>query len=127
LSARLQTGISDMDGEMKSYGFPRWVHTLVIGRRPKRTLLRIAVLVVTTFVVFKFIVIPIRVEGISMSPNYRDGSINFINRLAYSHSKPRRGDVVGVRLAGEHLMFMKRNCRAARRNGFLSGRQTLYK
>jgi signal peptidase I len=98
-----------MDGETKSRSLPRWFHTLVVGRRPKWTLIRVAIIVLTAFVLLKYVVIPIRVTGISMSPNYRDGSINFINRLAYLHSKPQRGDVVGVRLhAGEHVMYMKR-------------------
>ena len=98
-----------MDGQTKTEVVPRWVRTLVIGRRPKWTLIRIAIVVISTFVLLEFVVIPIRVTGISMSPTYADGSINFINRLAYVHSKPQRGDVVGVRLeAGQHRMYMKR-------------------
>jgi len=98
-----------MDGETKSYGFPQWLRTMVVGRRPKWTLVRIATLVLTTVLLYEFVIIPIRVAGISMAPTYRDGTINFINRLAYLRSKPQRGDVVGVRLgAGEHLMYMKR-------------------
>jgi signal peptidase I len=98
-----------MDGETKNSTFPRWFHTLVLGRRPKWTFVRIAIIVVTTVVLLKFVVIPIRVTGISMSPTYADGSVNFINRRSYVHDKPKRGDVVGVRLkAGEHIMYMKR-------------------
>jgi signal peptidase I len=98
-----------MDGEAKSDVLSRWVRTAVIGRRPKWTLVRVTVVVLTAFVLLEFVVIPIRVTGISMSPTFTDGSINFINRLAYLHSKPQRGDVVGVRLqAGQHLMYMKR-------------------
>jgi signal peptidase I len=66
-------------------------------------------------VVFKLILLPIRVSGISMFPTYKDRSINFVNRLAYVRHKPRRGDVVGIRVAGSDtpgrapgLMFMKR-------------------
>jgi len=43
-----------------------------------------------------------------MLPTYKENGINFINRLAYVWSQPRRGDVVGIRLAGVHIMFMKR-------------------
>ena len=96
-----------MDGETKKNGFPQWFHTMVIGRRPKWTLVRIALLVLTTVILYKFVVIPIKVTGISMSPTYRDGSINLINRLAYRTAKPQRGDVVGVRFkSGE--MYLKR-------------------
>src|SRR5277367_6731550 len=86
-----------------------------IGRHPKATLARIIVLVVTCVVVFKFVLLPIRVEGISMLPAYKDRSIQFINRLAYVGREARRGDVVGIRLAGTNVfyrtpgvMYMKR-------------------
>jgi signal peptidase I len=87
---------------------PRWVRIAVIGRNPKVTLVRVAVLIATCFVVFKFILLPARIEGISMLPTYRDRSVNFVNRLAYRWHEPRRGDVVGIRLAGPHVMYMKR-------------------
>ena len=79
-----------------------------MGRRPKVTLVRIAVLVVTSFVVFKFILLPIRVEGISMMPTYKDRSWNLVNRLAYLRHGPLRSDVVSIRLAGPHVMYLKR-------------------
>ena len=36
--------------------------------------------------------LPIRVQGASMLPTYKDG-VNFINRLAYVSHQPRRGDL----------------------------------
>ena len=82
---------------------------VLIGRKPKRTLARIVVLVVVSFVVFKFVLVPIRVQGGSMLPTYKDHGVNFVNRLAYLFHEPRRGDVVAIRtLAGEHVMYMKR-------------------
>ncbi len=87
---------------------PHWLRVLAIGRRPKFTLIRIAVLVVTCFVTFKFILLPIRVEGISMLPTYHEHQFNAVNRLAYVRHEPRRGDIVSVRLAGTSIMFMKR-------------------
>jgi len=87
---------------------PRWLRIVVIGRNPKATLVRVAVLIVASFVVFKYILLPIRVEGISMLPTYRDRSVNFVNRLAYFRHEPRRGDVVSIRLAGLHRMYLKR-------------------
>src|SRR5690349_225164 len=87
---------------------PSWVRTVVIGRNPKRTLVRIVVMVATCFIVAKFVLLPIRVEGVSMLPTYKTRGVNFINRLAFTFHEPRRGDVVAVRLAGEHVMFLKR-------------------
>ena len=44
-----------------------------------------------------------------MLPNYKDRSVNIVNRLAYLLHAPRRGDVVAIRSeAGEHLMYLKR-------------------
>ena len=78
---------------------PRWVRIAVIGRNPKATLVRVAVLIVTSFVVFKFILLPIRVEGISMLPNYKDCSWNLVNQFAYLRHEPQRRDVVGIRFS----------------------------
>lgn len=85
-----------------------WVRILLIGRSPRRTLMRIVIWVVTCFVVTRFVLLPIRVEGVSMLPTYKENRVNFVNRLAYIHSAPKRGDVVAIRLAGPSIMYMKR-------------------
>ena len=93
---------------------PHWLQVLAIGRRPRTTLIRIAVLVVGCLVTFKFFLLPIRVDGISMEPTYHTGQVNCINRLAYLRHEPRRGDIVSVRLskpdglANPSILFMKR-------------------
>ena len=91
-----------------------WLQVLTVGRRPKTTLIRIAVLVVACVVTFKFVLLPIRIDGISMQPTYHTGQVNCINRLAYLRHEPQRGDIVSVRLsapeglANPSIMFMKR-------------------
>ena len=85
-----------------------WLSVITFGRNPRNTLIRSAVFVVVCVVLFHFILLPVRVDGISMLPTYKNHSINFSNRLAYLWHEPRRGDVVTVRLAGYHVMFMKR-------------------
>jgi signal peptidase I len=104
--ARNQAGQSNV--HPRQSWLPRWLQIVVIGRNPKVTLVRVAVLIVTCIVVFNFILLPARIEGISMLPTYQDRSVNFVNRLAYRWHEPRRGDVVGIRLAGPHVMYMKR-------------------
>ena len=59
---------------------PLW-RRLVYGRSLKRTLLRAALLMSVAFVVFRFILIPVRIEGDSMAPTYRDGGVNFIGAI----------------------------------------------
>ena len=49
-----------------------------------------------------------RAEGISMLPTYQSGSLNLVNRLAYLNQKPSRGDVVAIKLAGPHVLYVKR-------------------
>jgi len=97
--AQVQAGSSQV-GREQSW-LLRWLRILVIGRHPRRTLVRVVALIVTSFVVFKFVLLPIRVEGISMLPTYQDHSVNFVNRLAYLRHEPRRGDVVSIRFDRE--------------------------
>src|SRR5664280_1406482 len=104
-STEMPGGVSD-----RSNG---WVRTVVIGRNPKRTLIRIVVLVSLCFLIREFVLLPIRVIGPSMLPTYKEGGINFVNRLAYLRSGPQRGDVVAIRLSNRNLlppsiMFLKR-------------------
>lgn len=93
--------------------WPGWMRIVLIGRDPKRTLMRAAVLAVVCFLFFKFfffkvIILPVRIEGSSMFPTYHDQGRNYVNKLAYWHSQPQRGDIVSIRMAGEHVMFLKR-------------------
>jgi signal peptidase I len=86
-----------------------WLQVITVGGSPRRTFIRIAILIPVCYVLFHFILLPVRVDGISMEPTYRDRSFNLVNRLAYLRHEPRRGDVVSVRaFAGMHLMLMKR-------------------
>jgi len=80
----------------KTVKVPPWLARIVIGRRPKWTLIRVATLILVAYVLFKFVLIPIQVKGESMLPTYHTGQINFINRLAYRQHGPERGDVVGI-------------------------------
>ena len=87
---------------------PSLLRIVLIGRRPRNTCVRIVVLVVACYIVFGFILLPIRIEGVSMQPTYHDRQIDFVNRLAYIKHEPRRGDVVSIMLAGRSVMYMKR-------------------
>jgi signal peptidase I len=84
---------------------PGWARIVLVGRNWKLTVVRLVVLVATCFIVFRFILLPVRVEGISMLPTYRNSSVNFVNRLAYLRHDPQRGDVVGIRLSDPSIMW----------------------
>lgn len=97
--------------EEKDMGVAGWLQTAAIGRKPERTLVRLSILIgfaIVAYIIFSFFLLPIRVTGPSMFPTYKNGQINFINRLAYRNSEPKRGDVVGVRFSDSDLMLLKR-------------------
>jgi len=87
---------------------PSLLRTMLIGRNPKRTLVRIIILVISCLIFFRLVLLPIRVEGASMYPTYRDHRVNFVNRLSYLFHEPQRGDVVAIRTSGLSIMYMKR-------------------
>lgn len=83
-------------------------HPIVFGSNPRRTAVRIAVLAVLSFATFGWVLIPMRAEGISMQPAYESGSLHLVNRLAFVSHPPARGDVIAIRLAGPHVLYVKR-------------------
>jgi signal peptidase I len=64
--------------------------------------------VVVSFALFKWVLLPVRAEGISMQPTYESGSLRLVNRLAFSGRPPSRGDIVAIRLAGTRVVYVKR-------------------
>ena len=82
--------------------------SLLFGSNPRHTAIRVAVLVAAAVVVFGVVLLPVRLSGISMKPTYDDGELNFANRLAFAWRPPARGDVVAIRMAGPHVVYVKR-------------------
>jgi len=103
-----------MQNEPVQPGNSSWLRTIVIGRNPRRTAVRLVVIVGVILLLRSYVLLPIRVDGPSMLPSYRDSSVNVVNRLAYLFHEPRRGDVVAIRysgvsrLSGKSIMLMKR-------------------
>jgi signal peptidase I len=87
---------------------PPWWSRMVYGRNIRTTLVRASISAVILVVLFKLVLLPVRITGMSMLPTYRNGTINFVNRAAFWFREPRRGDVVGYALTGEHAMYFKR-------------------
>lgn len=81
---------------------------LLFGSRPKWTLVRILMLVVTSLVLFKLILVPVQVTGRSMEPTCYDGEISAVNVLAYVWHHPRRGDIVGFHSVNGSQIIIKR-------------------
>jgi signal peptidase I len=83
---------------------PRWI----AGANPRRTAVRVAILVAVAYLVFGYVLLPVRGSGPSMRPTIDSGDLIFINRLTYRFREPRRGDVVAVRMAGQSVVYVKR-------------------
>src|SRR6476469_750095 len=79
-----------------------------LGRNPRLTLLRAGALIVSAIVLFGWVLLPVRLAGISMLPTYQNGALNFANRAAYWGRSPARGDVVAIRMAGNGAFLVKR-------------------
>ena len=76
----------------------------IFGPRPHHTLARVLLWSVLTITFFHHLLVPIQIVGSSMTPTYRSGSLNFINRWSYSSHTPVRGDVVALRADDEMLL-----------------------
>ncbi len=83
---------------------------ILLGRRPRRTLVRAAILAGVCVLIFRFVLVPLRLDGRSMEPTFSHGGFALANRLAYLSSTPQRGDVVAVRLrdSGRSIFYLKR-------------------
>ncbi len=70
--------------------------------------IRLACVVVCSFLFFKFILVPARIQGGSMEPTYHDGRLIFYMPMLRFVKQPEINDVVMIRLAGNRIMLLKR-------------------
>lgn len=82
--------------------------SLLLGPNPRVTLLRGGTLVLAALILFGWVLLPVRLSGISMLPTYEDGTLDFANRAAFWFRSPARGDIVAIRMAGPHVLYVKR-------------------
>ena len=87
---------------------PSWLRVLAIGSNPRTTVVGALISAVILVVLFRFVLLPVQVTGISMQPTYRNGTINFVNRAAFWFREPKRSDVVGYAITGQSAMLFKR-------------------
>jgi len=60
------------------------------------------------FGISRFFLQSVEVVGVSMVPTLRDSNFYLLNRWAFQHSEPQRGDVVVIRDPGDHGFSVKR-------------------
>ena len=73
----------------------------------KRYFIRLVLVVLASYLVFGYLLIPLRIQGVSMEPTYRDRTYAFSWRLQYAFAPMERFDVVTVRYSGRRLSFGK--------------------
>lgn len=81
---------------------------LVVGRDPRRTLLRAAVLVVAGWLLVGYGILPVRGQGPSMQPTVRDGQLMIVDRVSYRLRRPRRGELAAVSWVEDREVLIKR-------------------
>jgi signal peptidase I len=81
---------------------------MCVGSNWRHTVVRAAILAVVVYAMCSTLFLPVRVQGDSMLPLHRTGDYGFINTLAYGWGRPQRFDVVAIRMAGQHVMYLKR-------------------
>lgn len=74
----------------------------------RKFLIRLFIVIAVAYIFFGYILIPLRIDGRSMEPTYKDGGFNFCWRLSYIFSESQRHDVVAVRFSGKRVMLLKR-------------------
>ena len=81
---------------------------LLVGRSLGRSLTRGLAVGAALLLVSRFLLVPVRTQGISMMPTYDEGRYLLINRLAYLVSPARRGDIVAITLGSNRAVLVKR-------------------
>lgn len=85
-----------------------WLTRITFGKSIKLTLVRASLIALLAIFVFRFLLIPIRLQGGSMEPTYKNRSFIFVNTLKYRCRNLHRGDIVIIKMAGTRVMLMKR-------------------
>lgn len=70
--------------------------------------LRLLAVALAAGLLFSQVFLPLRIQGQSMEPTFRDHGFAFCWRQRYWFGEPERGDVVAIRLAGSRVLLLKR-------------------
>jgi len=76
--------------------------------RKSPNLLRIAAIAAATWLVGRYLLRPIVVDGESMEPTYASSGFNLCWMRAFSSRLPERGEVVLMRYGGDRWLLLKR-------------------
>lgn len=83
----------------RSFFFPRITRAFIV---------RVLCVTACAYIGFRFVFRPMWIRGESMEPTYSNGTFTFCFCLRYLVDEPQVGDVVAIRMAGTHVMLLKR-------------------
>jgi len=82
---------------------------IVAGRNIRTTVRRAILLALFCLLLFNYVLLPVRVRGVSMEPTFRDGSWHLAGLLRFVGRSPRRGEVVVISITGgRRALYLKR-------------------
>ncbi len=84
---------------IRSFLFPALSRSFVI---------RLIILSLSCYLIFSYVLIPLRIQGYSMEPTYQNGSYAFCWRPKYLYAEIKRSDIITVRFTGRSTMLLKR-------------------
>ena len=100
---RLRAFFADTDDEDSGA-----VRRFLVPTFNRRFFLRLGILALATYLFCSFVIQPAFTDGPSMLPTYNEHQFLPINRLKFRFRDPRPGDVVMIRIHGNHFMYLKR-------------------
>ncbi len=74
----------------------------------KRYFIRLVLLSLSCYLIFSYLLVPLRIQGHSMEPTYRDASYAFCWRPQYFLHDLKQFDIVTIRFSGRSTMLLKR-------------------
>ncbi len=93
---------------MKWYIFvAQGLHQFLFPTINKKFLIRLSIITIFSYIFFGHILTPFIIRGLSMEPTYHDGSINFCLKLRYLFSRPKRFDVVAIKLTDRRWLLKR--------------------
>lgn len=84
------------------------IKRFVLPKLTRRYALRVLLVALGAFFVFRYVAAPFRIRGASMAPTYPARGFTFGCRRPWVLSEPERGDIVIIRLAGREVALLKR-------------------
>lgn len=93
---------------LKEGDFSRILLAFFFPKATRRFLLRISIVILFSYLFFRFLCLPLYIKGASMFPTYPERSFTFCWRLYYLFREPQRGEIVIVSYGSGKVMLLKR-------------------